>query len=448
MTMLFKQGRRGLLTGLMAGCLAAPLLAAPLLGGAALAQTRPTEIKVGLATFLSGPASVFGVPGRDAAQLFIDRINRDGGIGGVPVRLIVVDEAPGVDHVVGEVRRLVQNERVDALLAAISSGSCLALAPLVEELKTPTLMWDCATQRIFEERSYQYVARSQGNATPEVLAALLYTLKMKPDFRTIAVVNQDYAWGRDSWEIWKTAMEALKPGVRVVAELFPRFGATDYSTEITRLQALRPDVVLSTSWGGDLDTFIRQAAERRLFERSTFVLPLAESSLERVGNALPEGVIVGARGDHWYLHPTAGKTEAMLSFVNEYRSRFNRVPIYPTFHAQQAISALKTAYDKAIAANGGAWPSAEQLAAAFKNLEFPTLTSGTMRIRADGQGLEPQLIGTTLRAAGYNHAVMTNMIIFPPEMVTTPMGQQSVPWLKTLTPALLDRVPAAVAFQP
>ncbi|MCC7284014.1 MAG: ABC transporter substrate-binding protein [Acetobacteraceae bacterium] len=417
------------------------------LGTPARAQGKPAELKVGMATFLSGGASVFGVPGRNAAELFIERINRAGGIGGVPVRLIVIDEAPGVDHLVGEIRRLVQSERVDALLTAISSGSCLACAPLNEELGVPTLLWDCGTQRIFEERSYKFVARSQANATPEVLSALLYTLKQKPDFRTIAVINQDYAWGRDSWEIWRTAMEVLKPGVRVVAELFPRLGATDFSTEITRLQALRPDIVFSTSWGGDLDTLIRQAAERRLFERSTFVLALAESSLERVGRTLPAGVIIGARGDHWYLHPTAKDTPAMKEFVAEYKAKTGQVPIYPTFHAQQAVSALKTAYDKAIAANGGNWPSPAQVAAAFKGLEFQTLTSGTMKIREDGQGLEPQLIGTTLHHDSIPHAVMTDMIIVPPELVTTPAGQKSVDWLKTLKPDMLAQVPAPLPFR-
>ena len=138
----------------------------------------------------------------------------------------------------------------------------------------------------------------------------------------------------------QAAMDAVKPGVRVVAELFPRFGATDFSTEITRLQALRPDVIFSTSWGGELDTFIRQAAERRLFERSTFVLPLVESSLERVGKTLPEGVIVGGRGDHWFLHPTAKDTPILKDFTAAYRQRFNLYPIYPTFHMAQALYGL------------------------------------------------------------------------------------------------------------
>mgnify|MGYP001021386775 CR=1 FL=1 len=151
--------RRDLLAATAAG------VAIPL-GRPARAQGKPSEIKVGMATFLSGGASVFGVPGRNAAELFVDRLNKAGGIAGVPVRLIVIDEGPGVDHVVGEIRRLVQNERVDALLTGISSGTCLACAPLNEELKVPTLLWDCGTQRIFEERSYEFVARSQANATP------------------------------------------------------------------------------------------------------------------------------------------------------------------------------------------------------------------------------------------------------------------------------------------
>lgn len=414
-----------------------------LLPGSLSAQApaqRPAEFKIGITTFLSGPASVFGVPGRNAAEMLADEINRGGGIGGVPVRLFFVDEGPGIEHLVGEFRRLVQNERVDVMFASISSGSCLACTPLAEELRKVTLLWDCGTQRIFEEQRYQFAFRTQANATPEVLAPLLYLLKTKPDFRSIAVVNQDYAWGRDSWEIWKTAMDVLKPGTRVAAELFPRFGATDFSAEVTRLLALRPDVILSTSWGGDLDTLIRQSAERRLFERSTFVLPLAESSLERVGRTLPPGHIVGSRGDHWHQHPRPANPEALRRFVDGYRQRFNAWPIYPTYHMAQAFSALRAAHAKAMQANGGNWPSDAQLASAFRGLEFDSPTA-RMRIREDGQGLEPQLIGTTIHNDRFPFPVLDNMVIFPPELVTAPAGQNSIAWLKTLTPDLVGRVP-------
>jgi branched-chain amino acid transport system substrate-binding protein len=403
---------------------------------------RPTELRIGITTFLSGPASVFGVPGRQAAEMLIEEINRAGGIGGVPIRPFFVDEGPGIEHLLGEFRRLVQNERVEVMLASISSGSCLACTPLAEELKRVTLLWDCGTQRIFEERRYQYAFRTQANATPEILSPLLYLLKRKPDFRTIAVLNQDYAWGRDSWELWRAGMQALKPDARVVAELFPRFNSTDFSTEITRLLALRPDVILSTSWGGELDTFIRQAAERRLFERSTFVLPLAESSLERVGRTLPAGHIVGSRGDHWFQHPAPADRGRLDRFVSSYRQRFNAYPIYPTYHMFQALSALQAAYAKAMAANAGNWPNEAQLAAAFPGLEFDSPTA-RLRIREDGQALEPQLIGTTRHTDALPFATMGDMVLFPPELVTAPVGRNSVEWLRAMTPEILNRVPAA-----
>ncbi|KAA2212438.1 ABC transporter substrate-binding protein [Pseudoroseomonas oryzae] len=419
-----------------------------LAGRSAQAQaSKPAEIKVGIATFLSGPSSVFGVPGRQAAEMLFDELNEAGGIGGVKVRPIFVDEGPGVDHFVGEYRRLVQSENVNLIFAGISSADCLACAPLSDEMKRPTLLWDCGTQRIFEDGKYEYAFRTQANATPEVLSALLYLLRAKPDFRSIAVVNQDYAWGRDSWDIFRTGLQALKPGVRVAAELFPRFGATDFSTEITRLLALRPDVVLSTTWGGDLDAFIRQSFDRKLFERSTFVLPLAESSLERVGKSLPAGHIIGARGDHWFLHPSPRDPALLARFTENYRKRFNTYPIYSTHHMAQAVFAMKAAYEKAIAAKGGAWPTDAELAAAFKGLEFPSLT-GSVRIREDGQGLEDQLIGTTLHTDKYPFAVMTDMVVFPAASVTAPVGQKSLDWLKTLKPDMVQALPQPVAYKP
>lgn len=432
--------RRAALLGAAAGGLV-------LAGRAAQAQSRrPAEIKVGIATYLSGPASVFGVPGRQAAEMLFDELNAQGGVAGVKARPIFVDEGPGVEHFAGEYRRLVQSEGVDLLFAAISSADCLACAPLADELRRPTLLWDCGTQRVFEERRYDYAFRTQANATPEILSALLYLLRMKPDLKSLAVVNQDYAWGRDSWDIFRTGLQALKPGVRVAAELFPRFGATDFSTEITRLSALRPEVILSTSWGGDLDALIRQASDRKLFERSLFVLPLAESSLERVGKALPAGQVVGARGDHWFLHPGPKDPALLQRFTEGYRRRFGAYPIYPCHHMAQAVFAMKAGYEKAVAAKGEGWPTDAELAAAFRGLEFPSLT-GSVRIREDGQGLENQLIGTTLHTERYPFPVLTDMTVFPAELVTAPVGQRSVEWLKTLTPDLMQRVPQAVAFR-
>ena len=52
-------------------------------------------------------------------------------------------------------------------------------------------MWDCGTEKILEDKRYKYVVRTQANATTAMVASVLYLLKVRPDFKTIAVVNQD-----------------------------------------------------------------------------------------------------------------------------------------------------------------------------------------------------------------------------------------------------------------
>lgn len=401
-------------------------------GTAALAAEKPAELKIGITAFLSGPASVFGEPAKAAAEMLLADMNAAGGIGGVPVSAIFVDEGAGGEHVLTEYRRLVDDENVDVMFASISSGNCNKVAPLAEDLKILNIMWDCGTQRIFEEGDYRYVFRTQANAAPEMLATVLYLLKTKSDFRTIAVVNQDYAWGRDSWEIFSTALKALKPDVEVVAELFPKFGAPDYSTEISRLSALAPDVILSTAWGGDLDTFVRQSSQRGLLDQSTFVLPLAESSLQRLGKDLKPGHIVGGRGDHYFLHPEKVGDRHYDAFVEAFKDKTGAYPIYPVFHMSQALAALAGAYDRAIDANGGAWPEREQVVDAMAGLAFNGL-GREVTLREDGQGLEDQLLGTSAHVDDYDFAILDDIMIFDADDITTPVGKISTEWMSTLT---------------
>ncbi|NHQ75049.1 ABC transporter substrate-binding protein [Roseovarius gahaiensis] len=405
----------------------------------AIAADKPESLNVGMTTFLTGPASVFGVPARNAAEILVENINAEGGINGVPIDITFIDEGAGAEALTSEYRRMVESGSAEVMLASISSGNCQTIAPLAEDLQVPNLMWDCGTQRIFEENDYQYVFRTQANATPEMLATVLYLLKTNPDFKTIAVVNQDYAWGRDSWDIFSTALKAMKPDVEVLAEFFPKFGSPDFSTEISRLQALQPDVILSTSWGGDLDTFVQQASQRGLLNSSTFVLPLAESSLERLGSALTDGHIVGGRGDHYFLHPDRRDDEDFQAFMSQYEEKTGEVSVYPVFHASQAIAALTAAYDKAIEDNGVDWPSEDQLLAALEGLTFQGL-GREVTIREDNQGIEDQLLGTSVQTGDYPFATMENIMIFDGDELTTPVGENSLEWVQTLDASMVESV--------
>src|SRR6185312_11423358 len=128
----------------------------------AFAQQAPSAtaapIKLGIVTFLSGPAaSPFGVPSRNAAEIVIEALNAGKapapyntvGLGGTKVEPKYVDETGSTAQVVTEFRNLIQRDQVDAVVGYISSGSCLAVTPVAEELKALTVYFDCGTPRIF-----------------------------------------------------------------------------------------------------------------------------------------------------------------------------------------------------------------------------------------------------------------------------------------------------------
>ncbi len=315
------------------------------------AQDKPQTLGVGVFTFSSGPAAAYGLPGRRGAELMIERINQKGGIHGVPISATFVDEAQGADGVIAEYRRLGEDDNNQVMIAALSSGNCLALAPLADQYEMPTINWNCDTHQLFLKQQPDYMFRPNGNTIPEFVAYAAYLLQVKPDIQRIAIINPDYSFGRDAAEIVKAALKTFKPDIEVVAELFPKLGASSYQTEISRLSAARPDAIFSNLWGADLENFVRQASPRGIFQQSKVVLALGETILQTV--ELPEGVIVGVLGDGYWMSPDAQANENTVAFAKAYDDKYGEYPVFPTMKMANAFVVMQAAYDKAIAATEG-----------------------------------------------------------------------------------------------
>lgn len=404
---------------------------------AADAAEKTKEIKIGVVSFLSGAAAApFGVPSRNAAEVLIENINagkapapyNQPGIGGASIRAVYIDEAGGADKQVAELRRLVLDEKVDLVIGYISSGDCLAVAPVAEELKKLTVLFDCGTNRIFEERSYKYVFRTKGHQIIDNVGAARYVLEVKPDLKTIAGINQNYAWGQDSWATFRDSILKLKPDVKVVSEQFPKLFAGDYSAEISALLAARPDVVHSSFWGGDLEGLVIQAAPRGLAEQAMMVLTTGDTMLPRLMKDVPQGMVIAARGPHGALAPDI---ELNRWFSSIYRDRYNVRPVYPSYHMSQAVLGVKSAFEKAITANKGKWPTIGQVIAAFENLEFET-PSGVikMALGKGHQGVEPSAYGITGKFdTAKGEVELTKVIEFPAECINPSEGMNSADWI-------------------
>ena len=425
MRKIFKHGIYTLLGVLAVGAMAitasAPTLAAPPKGA-------PKALKVAFVDFFSGGAAVFGVSGKGTTEWLVAKWNKAGGIGGVPIDLVIVDEGGGPKKQVSELRRLVLDEKVDAVVGYTSSGNCLAIAPVAEELKILTVVHICGTHRLTEDHKLKYVFRTSANQAADSVGMARYALSVNPNIKTIAGANEDYAWGRDSWAAFKLAMLQLKPDVKVVAELWTKFQAGEYSAEISRLLAEKPDVVHSSFWGGGLITFIKQAAPRGLFGQSLVVLSTGEQVLQNVGKTIPDGVVAAPRATGGYFANASSAMEK--EFVDGVYAHNKRYPDYPAYRTYQAWSGLKGAYEAAIKATGR-WPTTEEVIKSFESLSWNT-PSGQITMRSDHQAIHGGMVGVTKYSEKYGFAVLENIKTTTPQEITPPLGTPTMDWVKSI----------------
>lgn len=398
-----------------------------------------TPIKIAAVSFLTGAAAApFGIPGDNTYKMCVDKINAEGGILGRKIELLSKDEAGGVDAQVKLYRKLVLEDKVDVVLGYISSASCLAVVPLSDELGALTIAYDCGTHELMEGAKSPYDVpkfklgfRSKAHLGIDNIGLALYIKKYYPNIKKIAGINQDYAWGRDSWLIFETAMKKLMPQVEVVRTLWPPLGNTDFTAHISALMGSGPDIVHSSLWGGDAVTFSKQAMAMGFFKNIRMAYSRGEPYPQEVGKDYPEGQIICCAGTHYFLFTPKDKASADLQkwFVAEYHKRYGKYPTYPCYHAYQAIYAYKHAVEKASKTVGG-WPAPEDIAKALSGLTFPT-PSGLLTIREDHNGYEDCLVGITKLTPKYPFPILDKMEIFPAEQVNPPVGIKTVDWINS-----------------
>ncbi len=416
------------------------LLASTIVGAMAVVPAlaiAQESFKVGIVSFLSGQAAEsFGIPAVNGGKWMIEQFNNGTapapydkkGFGGLKIEPIYLDENGGATKQVQELRNLYERENVDAVVGYVSSGDCLAVAPVAEEMKRFLLLYDCGTPRIFEERSYDYVFRTASHGTMDNVALARYLKKKDIKVESINFINQDYAWGHDSLADFDLAMKQLYPEAKKGADLRPKFGAGQYGTEISSLLSSPATVTHSSLWGGDLQSFVLQAAPRGLFKGTQAVLSAADHVLPGLGNKMPDGVILGARGAYGLMSPPSPLNDW---WFQGYEKTYKTYPVQAPYRMAQALLGLKLAVEKAMAANGGKKPTHEQLAAALKGLEWDSPAGRIRMVLGNGhQAIQPTAIGRTKFDAQKKMVTLVDIERFPAECVNPPADMKSEVWLK------------------
>lgn len=407
--------------------------------GAAASANATDEFKIGIVSFLSGQAAdSFGVPAVNGAKVLIEAFNNGTapapynkkGFGGMKIVPVYVDENGGATKQVQELRNLYERENVDVVVGYVGSGDCLAVAPVAEEMKRFLILYDCGTPRIFEEANYKYVFRTASHAAMDNVGAVRYLKARNVKIEGFSMINQDYAWGHDSLKDFTLSMQVLYPQSKALSDQRPKFGAGQYGTEISQLMSNPADVTHSSLWGGDLQAMILQATPRGLFKKSQVILTAADHVLTPLGEKMPDGVIIGARGAYGQMAPKSALNDWWWA---EYQKANAGVyPVQAPYRMAQALMGLKLAVEKAMAANKkGGKPSIEQIADALRSSEWEA-PAGRIKMALGGghQAIQAAAFGRTRYDATKKMVVLDDIQRFAAECVNPPANMKSDEWIK------------------
>ncbi len=266
----FNTSLAGLIGALAVGC-AQTGTPAPAVGQQPSGPAAPKEVKIGAIWPLTGPTASIGLELRAGVELAVDVINnkydldmplaRDEGLpnlGGAKITVAWADHGGAPEKAQAEAERLITQERVVALLGAYQSSATATSSQVAERLGVPYVA-PYSSSPSLTERGFRWFFRTWphdgifGKHLFDILRDLERTKGTK--VRTIGIVNENTLWGTDVNKL--TRQFAQEYGYEVVVEVTYPANTSDVTSEVQRLKAANPDILMQASYTSDAILFMR-----------------------------------------------------------------------------------------------------------------------------------------------------------------------------------------------
>ena len=297
-------------TALAAG---AGMIGAPAIIGRADAATGGT-IKVGALHDLSGGLGTSGQPMVDSLILAVDDLNAKGGLLGKKVELISYDTQSTIQLYSQYAQQLALKDRVAVVHGGITSASREAIRPVFDRYRT----------------LYFYNVLYEGGVcdrnifctgtTPAQTVEKLVPYAMKKWGKKVYIVAADYNYGQITAK-WMTKYCRDNGGSVVAVEFFP-LDVTNFGATISKIQAAKPDIVLSALVGGNHTSFYRQWTAAGMKKQ----IPIASTTFGLVNEpeTLDAEESEGILGAYGYFEELT--TPASTAYVKALKAKFPKIP--------------------------------------------------------------------------------------------------------------------------
>jgi len=295
----------------------AMLLVIILLGSLTFAQD---SVKIGVVGPRTGPAAATGKAFEEGIAIALDHINAKGGVLGKPLEVVFEDTAGVPEKAASAFEKLAAREKVPIVVGESHSSSALAQIEVANRYKIPFIICEAWHDDI-TKKGYKWVFRA-GPVNSGVVNEYIAKFVKDSGFKKVAIVAENTDWGKGIGALTEAALKSY--GIPYF--LFPtERESKDHYTELSKIKAENPEIVLAYIYGFGYHYFVSQANEVGLSPKCLILDGAGPPSLwpefwKNVGKAGELALFLSGMHEKVHLTPTSRK------FWDDYKKKFGKDP--------------------------------------------------------------------------------------------------------------------------
>jgi branched-chain amino acid transport system substrate-binding protein len=362
-------------------------------------------ILVGFPMFLTGGGALFGQPAKVGAEMYVEEVNKKGGVLGRPIQLLVRDCKGTPDEATRVARELIAKENVQFLVGGLTAAQGLALSEVAKTEKIIYIAPISKTTAMTEPgKLHPYVFRAAANTNTEGRSAAVFMAKHP--WKKIYTIGPDYEYGQMVTKAFVEWIKKIKPDVEIVGQAWPKLGEADFTPFITAALAKKPDAAFFSLWGGDFVNFSKQAKPYGFYEKVK-VVSAGEAGSPETAIALKDDLPLGITTNAYdlFYYPDTPEHKAYVEKLRAYTKQE-----YPPSWAITGYIAMQFLVEAIKKANS---TDTMKVIKALEGLTIDTpIGKQTMRAK-DHQANRGQFWGTTAKVPEYPFPILRPVEYIP-----------------------------------
>ena len=209
------------------------------------AHSQKEPYKIGAVFSVTGGGSFLGDPEKKTAEMIAEEINRQGGINGHPIELLIYDDETDATKCNLSVKKLIKKDEVPVIIGPTTSGTSLAVVGVAEEAQIPLISCAASYKIVTPVESHKWIFKVAGSDSHVV--GKMYDYMKAKGIKKVAIMTVSDGFGASGRE--ELLRLADENGITIVAD--ERYGPqdTDLSAQMTKIRSTQPQAIVNWSIG-------------------------------------------------------------------------------------------------------------------------------------------------------------------------------------------------------